>query len=143
MEGGNMAHKTVRDADIVNFTSRLVFGAALVAVGVIFLLMRFDERIARSEWWVVFIYVFGIGTLIGAGFGYYRNQAWTALEITMGIVGVLAVLVALIFTFDPTWSFTRDWSLFSGVDWNLLWPLIPLLFGAGLLLVPFMRRRGS
>lgn len=136
-----MTQNKVSGADLVNLTVRVFLGLALVVFGLIFLLMRFDDSIGRSPWWVTFVYVLGLSLVIGALYGYYNNRVWNGLEIGLGAFGLLFFVLGLIFTFDPTWSFTQGWTLFRGWDWGLLWPLVPLVIGAALLLVPFMNRQ--
>jgi hypothetical protein len=136
-----MPQKTVTNAEIISLTVQVILGLSLVAFGFIFLLMRFDSLIVGTEWWVTFVYVFGVGLLLGAAFGYYCNRVWNALELGLTVFGTLLILVGVIFTFDPQWSFTQSWTMFRSIDWNDIWPLVPLFAGVGLLLMTLLNKQ--
>jgi hypothetical protein len=68
------------------------------------------------------------------------------LSIILGGLGVIALVLTAIFIFDPTWSFTRgwtlfgDWPLFRGVNWDALWRWALVVLGAAFLLVAYRNR---
>lgn len=100
----------------------VMVGLTLISLGLVFLLGQANILDYGSPWWTLFIGVPGL-VFLGAGVLTFRHHGhMTPMAWVQVVVGLLATVLALIFLIDPTWSFTRDWTLFKGDFWNTLWP---------------------
>lgn len=127
--------------DYLGFALRITFPVLVIATGVFFFLAQQDASLYATNWWVMYLIIVGLGMLVGAVVGYSRLEHW-AVEMTgLSLFGILLLIVSLVFAIDPTWSFTRDWQIFRGVNWNAIWPFALIVAGLLLLLPAFFRRQ--
>ena len=115
-------------------------GLILVALGVVFAFAQANVIDYGSPWWTLFIGIPGL-VFIGAAVVTYRHQGHvTPMAITQAVIGLMGVALALIFIVDPTWSFTRNWTLFQGTFWDTLWRWALVAVGALVVAVGLMRQ---
>lgn len=126
--------------DLLGFMVRLTLPLLVIATGVFFFFAQRDNSMYSTNWWVMYLVIVGIMSVIAAVFGYLRQSAWTAGMTGFAVLGVVLLLLSLIFIADPTWSFTRDWNLFRGVNWDAIWPIAIILVGLALLIPTVFRR---
>lgn len=103
--------------------SNVEFGLILVAVGIVFLLAKFDYLDFRMHWWLissVFISGFGLLALI---------RATTARE-TVSALFQIFIGVWLYLCFEKLWGFTFSNS----------WPWMLIAYGASHVLAVLFRR---
>jgi predicted membrane protein len=98
-----------------NDVGRIVFGLAIVALGVIFTLGNLGVIVADDYWryWPVILIAFGFGKLFER-----RGSGGKMFGFTVGVVGVLLLLERL-----------------GKIAWDVwdLWPLVLVLFGISIL----------
>jgi hypothetical protein len=101
------------------FTSRLVVGLAVIAMGVLFTLDNLGVAQAGEllKWWPVLLIAYGVTRLLGFG----ARQSW---------------FVGLTLTFAGVWTLFHHLGLVRGDIWQL-WPLVFVFMGIGII------RRGT
>lgn len=97
-------------------------GVVLIALGVIFL---FDNAfgVELDNWWALFILIPAVVNLNNAWRRYRQAGRWTSSARSALTGGLLIGTVALIFLFE--------------LSWNLFWPVLLIILGAGILLREF------
>jgi len=101
---------------------RIFFGVILVAIGVLYLLDRFqmlDFGKVMSTYWPVIIILFGLSVLLGSRF---RNI----------LVGSLIILLGLLFQLTKL-------EILQGSAWHYLWPVLIILAGIWILFRPSVK----
>ncbi|HVO41044.1 MAG TPA: hypothetical protein VMT34_00390 [Aggregatilineales bacterium] len=116
---------------------RITVALLLIATGIVFLLGEGKLLDYSSPWWVIYIAIPGLVLVGSAASNYYRLGTMTGVVGTQLVMGLIAILLSLIFVFDPTWSFTRGWGnwhipILDSIDWGHLWPWFLVVPGAGL-----------
>jgi len=102
-----------------------IAGLVLIGLGVLFLLRNFGVPIPEN-WWAVFLILPGIGTLWTAWRIYRRDGRMSGGATSSAIVGAILVVFGL--------------SFLAGFDWGILWPVILIALGVGVV-VGGRRRR--
>jgi len=93
-------------------------GAALIILGVIFMLQNMGA-LQLNNWWALFFLLPAAGSFATA-YGSYRNQGrFTATSRGALIGGLVLTALAALFLFD--------------LDWGKLWPVLLILAGIGAL----------
>jgi hypothetical protein len=118
-----------------------VIGAGLlVALGLVFLALQAGILEQGSNWWVIFLFIPGVGLLWSAYTGYRRAEVWAAPETIELTLGAVLLILTAIFIFDPTWSFTRGIGpILPDVNWDQVWRWALLILGVALLVVAVIR----
>jgi hypothetical protein len=117
----------------------VMIGLIVVSLGLVFLLGQAEIITYSSPWWTLFIGVPGL-VFLGASAITVRHQDHiTPVAVAQFVFGLLATLVAFSFVVDPTWSFTRDWTLFRGEFWNVAWRWGLVILGAAIVAAGFSR----
>lgn len=131
------------NTSMIAFTARIILALVLLGTGGLFFLNQYDSRLMAGEWWVIYLFILGIGLLAGAIYGYVRAAEWTPMILGFGIFSVLLFVLGLIFAADPHWSFTQNWNftLFSNIEWDKVWPFILIIPGVVLLIASFLPHR--
>jgi hypothetical protein len=125
---------------------RIVGALLLVALGLVFLLQEAGLLSRSGNWWIIFLLIPGLDILWSGINNYRQTHSFTGAASVQLIGGVALVLLSAIFVFDPTWSFTRGWTLFSNfrlfsdINWNVIWPFALILLGVWALLGSRRRR---
>ncbi|MBK8020928.1 MAG: hypothetical protein IPK19_05730 [Chloroflexi bacterium] len=126
---------------------RAAVALMLIALGGVFFLGQAGALDFGSNWWVLFIAIPG-ATLLYAAFATFRHAGQVNRPVVVQLViGLLALLLALIFVVDPNWTFTHhlfgiqvDIPFLNTIDWDRVWSWFLVVPGAGLLLSSFLRR---
>lgn len=114
---------------------KVMVALILIALGVVFFLGQSNILDYGSSWWVIFIAIPGAELLWAAYRTYNRVGAVSHMVVAQFVAGAVAVILSLIFIFDPTWSFTRGWDfwrnipLIKDVQWDKVWPLALVIPG--------------
>jgi hypothetical protein len=128
------------------FISRSRFTAALIlmALGGVFFLQQAGVLDHGSNWWVIFIAIPGLvilGSALVTASGSGRFSPGVMTEI---VIGLLLLVLAAIFIWDPTWSFTRGWRLDRTfpllIQLSPFWPWVLIIIGAGLIFLALRQR---
>jgi hypothetical protein len=119
--------------------TRIVGAFILIALGVVFLLGQAKLLNYGSNWWVIFLVIPGLALLWSALTTYQHTHALRGKAGAQVIAGAVLVLLSVIFVVDPTWSFTRGWTLdtyfpfLRAINWGQLWPWFLIVPGLALL----------
>lgn len=125
---------------------RALLAILLIALGGVFFLDQAGVMSMSGNWWVMFIAIPGLVLLWAAYRGMQTEGRLGGISLLQGFLGIVALLLTLIFIFDPTWSFTRGWRLedtfpfLRDAAWDALWRWGLLLIGAALLALAYVRR---
>ena len=91
----------------------------LIAIGAIFFLRNFGLELPQN-WWALFILIPAVGSLGNAGRLYAREGlSGAALGSLITGIGFVALTGIFIFGID--------------INWDLIWPVIPIVIGLGVL----------
>ncbi len=96
-----------------------IAGLILVGLGILFLLKNFGVPIPEN-WWAVFLILPGLGALWTAWRMYQRDGGVTRSVTSTAIVGAVLVVFGA--------------SFLAGFDWGVLWPVILIVLGVGVVL---------
>lgn len=97
----------------------LLPGVVLIVIGIIFLLQN-TTGFRLHNWWALFILIPAFSAL-GAAYRMYKDQhALTPAARGSLVSGLILTLVAAVFLL--------------GLSWGILWPLVLVLVGLGILL---------
>ena len=102
-----------------------IWGVILVALGIVFLLENFGIKVPQN-WWAVFLVLPGIGVLWSAWRMYQHDGRLTRSIVSTTVVGGVLVLFGL--------------SFLAGIDWGVLWPLVLIVLGLGIVAGGYFRR---
>ena len=94
-------------------------GLILITLGVIFLLENFSS-FHFNNWWALFILIPAVGSLSSAWYFYQQSGRLNRRARGALMSGLVFLLIASAFLFD--------------LNWNLILPLLLILFGLGLLI---------
>jgi hypothetical protein len=100
-----------------------ILGAILIVLGVGFLAQSFGF-IDFTNWWALFIFIPAVGSFAAAWRRYQAAGRLTSGALGSLIGGIVLSAVALGFLFNFQ----------SGLNWNLVWPVLLILGGLALLL---------
>ena len=124
--------------------SRLIAALILIALGGVFLLQQAGILDHGSNWWVIFIAIPGLVILGSALVTYVGSGKFSPGVVTQIVIGLLLLVLAAIFIWDPTWSFTRGWRLDRAFPFLIklspFWPWVLIIIGAGLLFLALRQR---
>jgi hypothetical protein len=118
----------------------------LIALGLVFLLQEGGLLSHSANWWVIFLLIPGLDVLWNGFVNYRQTHSFGGAAGVQLIGGAALVLLSAIFVFDPTWSFTRGWTLFnnfrlfSDINWDVVWPFALIVLGAWVLLGGLRRK---
>jgi len=105
-----------------------IAAAILVAVGVVFLLQNLGYDIP-GNWWALFILIPAAFALGGAWQAYAANGRQLGPGVTGSLItGLVLVALTLVFLLD------------LDVNWDIVWPAVLIVIGAGLLIRAYGRR---
>lgn len=123
--------------------STAMIGLILVSLGLVFFFAEADIIDYGSPWWTLFLGVPGL-TFLAAGYLTARHHHHvTTLATVQLIIGAVGTLLAIIFLLDPNWSFTRNWTWFSGQVWDSLWQWGLVVIGVAVAVIGLIRRQLS
>ena len=97
----------------------LIPGIVLIGLGVIFMLQN-TTNFRLHNWWALFILIPAFSALAAAYRMYKENNRLNTAARGSLISGLILSLVAAVFLF--------------GLSWSILWPLVLVLVGLGILL---------
>ncbi len=118
MEDHNPEGKNYRQS------SSLWMGLIFIVGGAVILLNQFDILPFELNWWALFILMPASGFLNKAYQRYQTNQNLLTTEVIFsGLMGLFLIILAISLLIGAAWNF----------NWNLLWPFILILIGAGML----------
>lgn len=104
----------------------IAIGLVLIAVGVVFFLTEnFDIELPR-RWWAAFILIPAGGSLVAATRFYRADGRPSQRMFSAATAGGMFLATALIFFFD--------------LEWGRVWPVMPIILGAGFLAAGLFRR---
>lgn len=113
----------------------------VIATGLVFLLAETNVIDWGAPWWTIYIAIPGAIMLWAAARVAQRTGKPGRRSILLGGLGIIALILAAVFVFDPTWSFTRrwtifsDWPVFQAINWNAVWKWALVLLGTAFLVV--------
>lgn len=102
-----------------------IWGLILVGLGIVFLLENFGVKVP-GNWWAIFLVLPGIGVMWSAWRMYQQGEGLTRSVVSTAVVGTVLVAFGL--------------SFLAGVDWGVLWPIVLILLGLGVVLGGNIRR---
>lgn len=103
-----------------------IVGGVLILVGLVFVLKNITG-VELHNWWALFILIPALGSLVTSYQLYVRNGRQLTPAARGPLVGAVVLLaITAFFLFD--------------VPWELAWPFLLILAGAGVLLSAFGRR---
>jgi hypothetical protein len=110
-------------SDKGNFLSRGLMGVIFILAGAIVLLGQFDVLPVELNWWALFILMPAAGALGGAYQRYRMEGNLFDMGVFMpGLIGLFMVGLSVSLLVGVSWSF----------NWNLLWPIMLILIGGGM-----------
>jgi hypothetical protein len=122
-----------------NVEFQVVGALLLIALGAIFLAQQAGYLSRSANWWVIFLALPGLGLLWNAYTNYRQVRTVNALQVIEVTLGAVLLLLTVIFIVDPTWGFTRGWTLFSGTFWDQAWPFFLVVPGVLMVAVALLR----
>ena len=102
-----------------------IAGLILVGLGIMFLLRNFGVPVPEN-WWAIVLILPGIGTLWTAWRMYRRDGRMTRSVTSTAAVGLVLVVLG--------------GSFLLGFDWGVLWPVILIVLGIGVVYAGRRRR---
>jgi hypothetical protein len=105
-----------------------IAAAILIGVGVVFLLQNVGVNIP-GNWWALFLLIPAGFALTGAWKSYERNGR----KFGPGMAGSLITALVLI-------ALTLVFLLGLHVNWDLIWPVVLIVIGLGVLARAYMRK---
>jgi hypothetical protein len=125
----------------IDWSQFQVMGAViLIALGGVFLAQQAGILSESSNWWVIFLFIPGVGLLWSAASSHRPGRPWAGIHTVEVILGVVLVLLTLIFIFDPNWTFLDFDRILPNVDWDRVWPFFLVVPGVLMLAVGLVRR---
>ncbi len=98
-----------------------IVGLIFIVIGIVLLAQNFGYQVTYLQnWWALFILIPAVGALTTAWNMYRIDGRLTAASRGSLIGGIILLMVTITFLF--------------GLNWALIWPLLLILGGAGLLL---------
>ena len=99
----------------------------LIGIGVVFLLRNIGYPLPE-HWWAFFLLIPAIGALATAWNAYRQHRTFDGPVIGSLFAAAILIGLALIFLLNVD------------INWNLLWPVVLILLGLGILLRSVRRR---
>jgi hypothetical protein len=126
------------------WSSRVFWAMMLIATGVVFLLMQTGAIDESGNWWVIYLLLPGAALVGNAFISYARHRRPQFSSFWQFGAGALLIFLAIIFVFDPDWSFINTWTgvyddLFNSLNWDMIWRWAIALVGVGLVVTGMLR----